>query len=80
MSRAVARIDAKQVEDMDLDITFRMTVGEWRVLMRQMPTATWPSTDIGRYISSVLGHVTKATEMTFTEPRHEADASRLARR
>lgn len=72
MSRAVAKIDGKQVADMDLEISFRFKVSEWREIMRQTK-GEWPSYDIGRYISSVLGHVTRATEMTFTEPKHEAD-------
>jgi hypothetical protein len=72
MTRAVAKIDRNQVENMDLDITFRMTVSEWQELMRQMGDK-WPSWQIGRHISSVLGHVTKSTEMTFTDPKHEAD-------
>ena len=72
MSRAVAKIDDEQIANMDLDITIRMKVSEWRTLVRQMDTK-WPSWEIGRYISSVLGHVTRSTEVTFTEPKHEAD-------
>jgi hypothetical protein len=68
-TRAIAKIDRKQVEAMDLEITFRMPVSEWQELMRQMGDK-WPSWQIGRHISSVLGHVTKSTEMTFTDPLH----------
>jgi hypothetical protein len=71
--RAVAKIDDEQIAKMTLDITFRMTVGEWRELMRQMPTREWPSHDMGRHISAVLGHLAKATSTTFTDPLHEAD-------
>lgn len=71
--RAVAQIDDKQVADMDLDITFRMKVSEWRELMRQVPTGTWPSSDLGRHVSAVLGHVTRSTAATFTSPLHERD-------
>lgn len=71
--RAVAQIDDAHIEKMPLDITFRMTVGEWRALMRQMPSLAWPATDLGRHISAVLGHITKSTAMTFTDPRHAAD-------
>jgi len=70
--RAVLKIDANQLSKMDLDITLRMTVEEWRGLMRQMPN-TWPSWRIGQMISTALGHVTRATEATFTEPKDEAD-------
>ena len=70
--RSTARIDSKQIDKMDLDITIRMTVEEWRTLMRQMP-GQWPSSRIGSHIASVLGHVTRSTEMTFCEPRHEDD-------
>lgn len=73
MTRAVAKIDGKQIADMELDITFRMTVSEWHDLMRQTGHG-WPSCEIGRYIASVLGHITRATEATFTEPLHAADA------
>ena len=71
--RAVAKIDDAQVAKMTLDITFRMTVDEWRTLMRQMPAGTWPSQDMGRHISAVLGHIAKATSKTFTDPLHAAD-------
>lgn len=71
--RAVAQIDDAQIAKMSLDITFRMTVEEWRGVMRQMPTLEWPSSDMGRHISAVLGHVTKATSATFTDPKHERD-------
>lgn len=71
--RAIAKIDDKQIAEMELDITFRMKVSEWRELMRQTGTA-WPSWQIGRQISGVLGHVARSTEVTFTEPKHEADA------
>jgi hypothetical protein len=70
--RAVAKIDDKQIGEMTLDITFRMTVTEWRMLKRDLPGA-WPSTDVARCISAVLDHVYKATNMTFTEPFYEAD-------
>lgn len=70
MSRAVAKIDDKQVADMDLDITFRFKVSEWHEIMRKMPV-DWPNYEMSRYISAVLGHVTRATDMTFTEPKHE---------
>lgn len=72
--RAVAQINDKQVEAMDLDITFRMTVGEWRALMRQTPN-TWPASDLGRHIAAVLGHIEKSTAKTFTDPLHAADNS-----
>lgn len=72
--RAQAKIDARQIDEMKLDITFRMKVSEWRDLMRQQPSAGWPASYLGRQISSVLGHITKSTEVTFTEPRHEAEA------
>lgn len=71
--RAVAKINEAQVQNMDLEISFRMTVAEWRKLMEQMPHREWPSSDLGRHIAAVLGHVTKATNATFTDPLHEAD-------
>jgi predicted DNA-binding ribbon-helix-helix protein len=71
--RAIAKIDDRQVSDMNLDITFRMTVAEWRELMRETPSGWTPAAKMGRHISSVLGHITKSTEMTFTDPKHEAD-------
>lgn len=70
--RATAKIDGKQLDKMSLDITFRLTVEEWRDLMRQMGPS-WPSSRIGSHIASVLGHVTRSTEMTFCEPKHESD-------
>lgn len=63
-----ARIDRQQIDDMDLDITIRMKVSEWREVMRD----SGPAPGLLRhYISSVLGHLTRATEMTFVEPKHE---------
>ena len=41
--RAVAKIDQKQIAAMTLDITLRMTVDEWRELMRQQ-SDSWPAT------------------------------------
>lgn len=70
--RAVAKIDNAQVEKMDLEITFRATVEEWREIMRQAKD-DWPSWQLGRCISGVLGHVSRSTNATFTEPLHEAD-------
>jgi hypothetical protein len=70
--RAVAKIDAKQIEEMELDITFRMRVCEWRSLMRAQE-GTWPSCSVSRQIAAVLGHITKSTEKTFTDPLHETD-------
>lgn len=69
--RAVAKIDERQIEDMQLDITFRMTVAEWRALMDR--TKEWPLCDLRRHVSAVLGHITKSTNKTFTDPLHEAD-------
>lgn len=71
--RAVAKIDDAQIDKMTLDITFRMSVREWRELMRQVPVGTWPAVDVGRTISAVLGHIAKATAATFTDPLHAAD-------
>lgn len=70
--RATAKIDRDQVEKMNLDITFRATVDEWRSLMRQMGSA-WPASSFGRHISAVLGHVSRSTDVTFTDPLHAAD-------
>lgn len=72
--RAIAKIDDNQIEQMTLDITFRMTVGEWRQIMRQAG-AEWPSSRMGWQVSSVLGHISRATSVSFCEPKHAADDS-----
>lgn len=70
--RAIAKIDDAQIEQMTLDITFRMTVGEWRQIMRQAGSE-WPSSNMARQVSSVLGHINKSTSVSFCEPKHAAD-------
>ncbi len=70
--RAVAKIDERQISGMDLEITFRMSVDEWRSLMSQQQR-DWPSSDFGRHVSAVLGHVTSMANAVFTDPLHEAD-------
>lgn len=70
--RATARISRKQIDDLELDITVRMKVSEWHDIMRKMPSE-WPCTRLGQHISAVLGHVTKSTEVTFTDPAYAAD-------
>lgn len=62
--RTFAKIDAGQIEEMDLAITFRMSVKEWRSLMRAMPRE-WPSWKVSEQISSVLGHIARSTDAQF---------------
>jgi hypothetical protein len=69
--RATAQIDDLQIDEMELDITFRMKVSEWRALMRQQDVR-WPASGLGMRIASVLGHLTTSTNMIFTEPLHLA--------
>ena len=73
--RAVAKIDQQQIENMELDITFRMKVSEWREVMRNQPT-NWAGSELGMKISEVLGHVSKSTAITLTAPMHAADDNR----
>lgn len=71
--RAVAKIDDRQISDMDLDITFRMKVSEWQALLKDMDITKWPACDVMRHIRAVMDHVSKSTAKTFTDPLHEAD-------
>lgn len=70
--RAVAKIDQKQIEEMDLDITFRMKVSEWREVMRNQPT-NWAGNHVGNKISEVLGHISNSTSVTFVTPKPSTD-------
>lgn len=65
--KSAATINGPQIEAMDLTIQFTMSVSEWRKLMREQ-THVWPSSDLGQHIANVLGHITKATEMRFSDP------------
>ncbi len=71
MIRATAKIDAGQIDRMDLDITFRMTVSEWRSIMRGESGIC----ELKMRIARVLGHVTRATEIPVTDPDFLADQS-----
>ena len=64
--RAIAQIDKKQIDNMELEISFRMKVSDWRRLMGDQD-ASWPSSDVARHIAGVLEHVNKATATTFSE-------------
>ena len=66
--KSTATIDAAQVEEMQLSVTFTMPVKEWRALMRKQP-ADWPAWDLARHIAEVLEHVTMATQMQFSDPK-----------
>ena len=63
--RVTAAIDTKQIDKMELDITLRMSVEEWRSMMRALPSE-WPSWKVAQCIATVLGHVTRSTETTLT--------------
>lgn len=73
LMRATAKIDDKQIADMDLEICFKMKVSEWRDLMREVKPTTWETRQLTNMIANVLGHVTNATNTRFVEPKHAAD-------
>ena len=56
-----AQIDEDQVENMDLDITIRLKVREWRVLMETQPSWPIPARELAENIGRVLNHVTQST-------------------
>lgn len=65
--RTVAKIDGEQIAKMNFTISVTMTVDEWRGIMR----GEWPTNTLKQYIAGCLGHVSRSTEMTFVEPKHE---------
>ena len=75
--QVAAKIDSKQVEEMNLAITFTMTVAEWRRLMREQ-THVHPSCTVGMKIAEVLGHITRATETTLAAQTPEKEDRPMA--
>lgn len=65
--QAVAKIDRTQIEEMELSITFRMKVREWRSIMGQQ-AVVFPSHVLGLRIERVLKHIDNSTEMAFYDP------------
>lgn len=68
--RATYQIDDKQIDDMNLTITFTMTVNEWRNLMSKMPTGYEPY-HLRNTIATALGDITKATKQSYHYPNKE---------
>lgn len=62
-----AKIDDLQVENMELTISFTMPVKYWRELMRQQSSA-YPAWQLSSHIAKALGHLSRATDATFTAP------------
>lgn len=63
--KTAAKLDAQQIENMEMKITFCMKVSEWRDMMRK---ETWMLREFSSHIAAVLGHITRSTEMTFDCP------------
>lgn len=70
--RAVFKIDEKQINNMELDITIRMTVTEWKQLQSEQ-SDVHPSSVVGLYITRALRHITHAVDNVIIEPAHAAD-------
>lgn len=68
--RLKMKIDDALINDMDLDITIRMKVSEWRALTKQSEH-TWPASELGMRISTALGYIAKASDATFIDPPRE---------
>lgn len=59
--RVNAKIDDNAVENMELSITIRMPVKEWRQLMRGKDNIAC----LQNKIASILGHVSRTTEIVI---------------
>lgn len=59
--RVNAKIDDNAVENMELSITIRMPVKEWRQLMR----GKYNIACLQNKIASILGHVSRTTEIVI---------------
>ncbi len=51
-----------EIEKLPIEISFTLTVEEWRDIMRELPRA-WPHWKFGELISDALDHLTKVTDL-----------------
>lgn len=70
--RAKAKIDERQLQDMEFEISFRMKISEWKKF-REQTKDSWPSWEIARKIDHMLQHVDKLVDITVYDPLHLAD-------
>jgi hypothetical protein len=61
-----ATIDEKQIDEMEMAITFTMKVKQWEELSIAIPRGYVPG-KVSRQIQQVLKHIADSTAITFSE-------------
>lgn len=64
--QATAKLDSKQIDEMQLEITFKMRVKDWKELLRQQSQDKYPSLELIKRIDGVLDHLDEIVNYTLS--------------
>ena len=69
--KAAYSIDDGQIDAMEMEITIKMKVGEWRSLNKALPAVGYEPVGLSRAITQALDDLGRATARRYTYPREE---------